>query len=454
MRNYDLEVPISSENKAITKDMERCISCGHCLNVCPPRVAAQQKIDIENNQEILCISCGQCANICPVEAIKERMAYQEVKNLLEQKEGKCIIFSIAPAVRVALGEEFGLDAGENIESFLPTALKKLGADYVFDITFGADLTIMEEATEFLKRIQTQEKIPQFSSCCPAWVKYVEVFYPEYIPHLSTTKSPISMQSTMIKTLFASKIKKLPEEIVHIVVAPCTAKKSEITRKELSVTSQDTNYVLTTRELAMLLKQSKIDIASLKPSSFDEPFPVGSGAGVIFGNSGGVSEAALRTAYFVLTGHEHELIKFEAVRGLQGVKEAAIDINGTIVNVAVASGMKSAKVLLDEIRAGKSKYAFIEIMGCPGGCINGGGQPYVKPMFLPNEDLDILETYREKRASVLYSEDERQQIRQSHNNPDIIKLYNDFLGHPLSEKAEELLHTSYEAHRERYPEEKE
>lgn len=437
MRNYDLEVPISSENKAITKDMERCISCGHCLNVCPPRVAAQQKIDIENNQEILCISCGQCANICPVEAIKERMAYQEVKNLLEQKEGKCIIFSIAPAVRVALGEEFGLDAGENMESYLPTALKKLGADYVFDITFGADLTIMEEATEFLKRIQNQEKIPQFSSCCPAWVKYVEVFYPEYIPHLSTTKSPISMQSTMIKTLFANKIKKLPEEIVHIVIAPCTAKKSEITRKELSVTSQDTNYVLTTRELAMLLKQSKIDIASLKPSSFDEPFPVGSGAGVIFGNSGGVSEAALRTAYYLYTGKnlkEEELI-FEDLRGMNGIKEASLNIQGISLKIAIVNGIKNIDALLEKVKAGECHYDFIEVMTCQGGCIGGGGQP-------KSTLLNMQET-KKKRMEGLYKEDEKSHLRLSHQNPSIKKVYEEYLTEPGSPLAKEILHTTYQ-----------
>ena len=437
MRNYDLELPISSGNPAITKDLEKCISCGHCMNVCPPRVAAQQKIDMENNQEVLCISCGQCSNICPVEAIKERMFYQEVKEHLENKEGKCIIFSIAPAVRVALGEEFGLDAGENIESFLPTALKKLGADYVFDITFGADLTIMEEATEFLKRIQNQEKLPQFSSCCPAWVKYVEVFYPEYIPHLSTTKSPISMQSTMIKTLFASKIKKLPEEIVHIVVAPCTAKKSEITRKELSITNQDTDYVLTTRELAMLLKQSKIDLTSLKPSSFDEPFPVGSGAGVIFGNSGGVSEAALRTAYYLYTGKnlkKEELI-FEDLRGMNGIKEASLKLQDISLKIAIVNGIKNIDALIEKIEAGECHYDFIEVMTCQGGCIGGGGQP-------KSTLLNMQET-KKKRMEGLYKEDEKSHLRLSHQNPSIKKVYEEYLTEPGSSLAKEILHTTYQ-----------
>lgn len=450
----------------LTRDTSKCILCGRCIETCK-ELQGIGILGFENrgfktivspaqNRSFAtspCMQCGQCVLVCPTGALMENSEIDNVDKAM--KEGKFVVCQVAPAVRAAIAEEFGEKIGTNGTKKMIAALHRLGFSRVFDVNFGADLTIMEEGNELIERMKNGGVLPQITSCSPGWINYMEYNYPDLIPNMSTCKSPHTMQGAITKSYFAEKHNLDPKDIYVVSIMPCTAKKYEKTRKVMEVDGiRDVDAVLTTREIARMIRRNGINWKYLpEDEEFDQDL-LGqySGAGVIFGVTGGVMEAALRTAYFVLTGHEHELIKFEAVRGLQGVKEAAIDINGTIVNVAVASGMKSAKVLLDEIRAGKSKYAFIEIMGCPGGCINGGGQPYVKPMFLPNEDLDILETYREKRASVLYSEDERQQVRQSHNNPDIIKLYNDFLGHPLSEKAEELLHTSYEAHRERYPEE--
>lgn len=435
MRNYDLELPVSLNNDAITKNLDKCISCGHCTKVCPSKVAAQQLKDVENNKDILCISCGQCTNICPVEAMQEKMAYKTVENILNNKNKQIVVFSIAPAVRVSLGEEFGLEVGKNVEKKIPTALKQMGADYVFDITFGADLTVMEEATELVTRIKKHQTMPLFSSCCPSWVKYLEVFYPELIPNLSTTKSPISMQSTIIKTLFASKIKKLPEEIIHIVVAPCTAKKSEIKREELSVTKHDCDYVLTTRELAMLLKDKKIDIKELEDSSFDTPFETGTGSGVIFGSSGGVAEATLRTAYYLLTKKNLEKLEFHDLRGMNGIKEATIKIGHRTLNVGIVNGIKNVDSLLEKIKNKECYYDFIEVMTCQGGCIAGGGQP-------KTTILNMQET-RIKRMNALYNEDEKSRVRLCHENPNIVKVYEEYLGYPSSSMALELLHTRFE-----------
>ena len=437
MRNYDLELPVSPQNDAITKDLEKCISCGHCPKVCPPKVAAQQLIDIEKKQDILCISCGQCTNICPVEAMTEKIVYKEVKKILKDKKNRCVIFSIAPAIRASLGEEFGCEVGTNVEKKIPEALRAIGVDYVFDITFGADLTIMEEATELVKRIKEKKNLPLLSSCCPAWVKYAEIFYPEFIPNLSTAKSPIAMQSTIIKTLFASKINKIPEEIVHVVVAPCTAKKSEINKRKLSITKKDTDYVLTTRELASLLKEENIDLMAMKDREFDSPLALGTGAGVIFGNSGGVAQASLRTAYYLLTGTnlDEEDLSFQDLRGMNGIKEASLEINNRTIKVAIVNGIKNVDNLLEKIKAKECDYDFVEVMACQGGCIAGGGQP-------KSSILNMQKT-KEKRMEALYKEDEKSTIRFCHENPNILKLYEDYLGYPLSNLSKQLLHQTFE-----------
>jgi len=446
----------------LIRDTSKCILCGRCIERCK-EAQGISILGFENRgfQTIVspvgnrsfatspCIQCGQCVNVCPTGALMEHSEIAKVDEAF--KAGKKVIVQTAPAVRAAIAEEFGEKIGTPGTGKMVAALHRLGFYRVFDTNFAADLTIMEEAHELLERIKKGGVLPQITSCSPGWINYLEYYCPELIPNVSTCKSPHMMMGAVIKSYFAKSHDIDPKDIFVVSVMPCTAKKYERQRKQMP---NDVDAVLTTRELAKMIKRSGINWAKLPEEEFD-PDLLGdySGAGVIFGVTGGVMEAALRTAYFWLTGKEYGKVEFHEVRGQAAIKEADINIEGTVVKVAVASGMKNAKVLLDQIKEGKSPYAFIEIMGCPGGCINGGGQPYVKPLFLVNEDDNILETYREKRASVLYKEDERQVIRQSHNNKDIQKLYKDFLGEPGSELAEELLHTSYSSDREKYPESK-
>lgn len=443
----------------LVRDTSKCILCGRCIERCK-EAQGISILGFENRgfQTIVspvgnrsfatspCIQCGQCVNVCPTGALMEHSEIAKVDEAF--KAGKKVIVQTAPAVRAAIAEEFGEKIGTPGTGKMVAALHRLGFYRVFDTNFAADLTIMEEAHELLQRIKKGGVLPQITSCSPGWINYMEYYCPELIPNVSTCKSPHMMMGAIIKSYFAKSHDIDPKDIFVVSIMPCTAKKYERQRKQMP---NDVDAVLTTRELAKMIKRSGINWAKLPEEEFDSDL-LGdySGAGVIFGVTGGVMEAALRTAYFWLTGKEYGKVDFHEVRGQAAIKEADINIEGTVVKVAVASGMKNAKVLLDQIKEGKSPYAFIEIMGCPGGCINGGGQPYVKPLFLVNEDDNILETYREKRASVLYKEDERQVIRQSHNNKDIQKLYKDFLGEPGSELAEELLHTSYSSDREKYP----
>ena len=441
----------------IVRNSAKCILCGRCIERCK-EAHGIAILGFENRgfnvvvspvqnrsfAESPCLQCGQCVNVCPTGALMEHSEIEKVDEAF--KAGKYVIVQTAPAVRAAIAEEFGEPIGTVGTGKMVAALHRLGFYRVFDTNFGADLTIMEEAFELLERIQHKGVLPQITSCSPGWINYMEYFYPEIIPHISTCKSPHMMQGAITKTYFAQKHGIDPKDIFNVSIMPCTAKKYERARKQMP---DDVDAVLTTRELAKMIKRAGINWQKLPEEEYDQDL-LGeySGAGVIFGVTGGVMEAALRTAYWKLTGKEYAAVNFHEVRGLEGVKEAEIKELG--VKVAVCSGMKNAKPLLDEVKAGKSPYVFIEIMCCPGGCINGGGQPFVHPTLLPNEDDDILETYRQKRAAVLYSEDERQVVRQSHNNKDIQRLYDEFLGHPLSEKAEELLHTSYVADREKFP----
>ena len=448
-------VTVDEISPAIVRDTSKCILCGRCVARCA-NAHGLGVLGFENrgfstivapaeNRSFAsspCIMCGQCVNVCPTGALMEK---SEISKLDEAKKaGKYIVVQTAPAVRVALGEEFGMKIGTAVTGKMVAALKRLGFNKVYDTNFAADLTIMEEATELLDRINNGGVLPMITSCSPGWVNYAEMYYGDQLDHLSSCKSPHEMMGAIVKSYFAEKNGIDPKDIFVVSIMPCTAKKDEKERDQLVTNGlKDVDCVLTTRELGDLIKRSGINFTALPDEEFDGDL-LGdyTGAGVIFGVTGGVMEAALRTAYYVLTGKEHDLIKFEQVRGFDGIKEASIDINGKTINVAIASGMKNAKVLLDEIRAGTSKYTFIEIMGCPGGCIAGGGQPFVKPCFLPNEDHDILDTFKAKRAAALYSEDERQTVRQSHNNEQIKKLYEDYLGKPNSHKAHELLHTSY------------
>ena len=441
----------------IIRNTAKCILCGRCIERCK-EAQGISILGFENRgfrtivapvqnrsfAESPCMQCGQCVNVCPTGALMEKSEIEKVDEAF--KAGKKVIVQTAPAVRAAIAEEFGAKIGTAGTGKMVAALHRLGFYRVFDTNFAADLTIMEEGYELIHRIKNGGVLPQITSCSPGWINYMEYFYPEIIPNISTCKSPHMMMGAIIKSYYAEKNGIDPKDIFVVSIMPCTAKKYERQRPEMA---NDVDAVLTTRELAKMIKRAGINWNKLPEEEFDNDL-LGeyTGAGVIFGVTGGVMEAALRTAYFVLKGKEYPLVNFQEVRGLEGVKEAEIKELG--IKVAVTSGMKNAKPLLDAVKAGTSPYAFIEVMGCPGGCINGGGQPYVHPTLLPNEDADILDTYRAKRASVLYSEDERQVLRQSHNNKDIQRLYKEYLGEPLSEKSEALLHTHYNANREKYP----
>ena len=458
-------ITVDEISPSIIRDTSKCILCGRCVSRC---VAAHGTgilgfekrgfstiVSPAENRSFAtspCILCGQCVNVCPTGALMEKSEIDKVDEA--RRAGKYLVVQTAPAIRATLGEEFGYKIGTPVTGQMVAALRRLGFNKVYDTNFGADLTIMEEANELLARIKDGGVLPMITSCSPGWINYAEYYYGDQLDHLSSCKSPHQMQGAIIKSYFAEKNGLKPEDIFVVSIMPCTAKKFEKERPQLQKNGiKDVDAVLTTRELAKLIKRSGINFTKLPNEEFDQDL-MGeyTGAGVIFGATGGVMEAALRTAYHELTGKEYEAVEFTAVRGMQGLKEATLNIAGSEIKVAVASGMRNAKVLMDEIRSGKSPYTFIEIMGCPGGCVNGGGQPYVKPCFLPNEDNNILDTYKEKRAQALYSEDERQKVRQSHNNKQVQKLYSDFLGKPNSHKAHELLHTTYVS-RERFPKNK-
>ncbi len=450
-------VTVDRLSPSIMRDTSKCILCGRCVERCKNAhglgilgfekrgfntiVAPAENRSFVNSP---CILCGQCVTVCPTGALTEVSEIERVDEAM--KAGKYVVVQTAPAVRAAIGEEFGDKIGTLATGKMVAALRRLGFKKVFDTNFGADLTIMEEATELLGRIKENGVLPMITSCSPGWINYCEYNYGDLIPHLSSCKSPHEMFGAILKTYYAEKNGIKPEDMFVVSIMPCTAKKYEAQRPEMQNDGlRDVDAVLTTRELGKLIRRAGIIWKKLPDEEFDNDV-VGdyTGAGVIFGATGGVMEAALRTAVTVVTGKEPAKAEFTEVRGLKGIKEASYNLNGTEINVAVAHGMKNAKVLLDEIRAGKSKYQFIEIMGCPGGCVAGGGQPFVKPCFLPDEDDDILDTYRDKRAAALYKEDEMRPERMSHNNPQIKELYDNFLGKPNSHKAHELLHTTYAA----------
>jgi len=451
----------------IIRDTSKCILCGRCIEACKDA----QGISIlgfekrgfktivgpaENRSfaNVPCMQCGQCTLVCPTGALMEHSSIDKLDKAFQQ--GKIVIVQTAPAVRAAIGEEFGEKIGTTSTGKMVAALHRLGFYKVFDVNFGADETIVEEASELVERIKDKVPGPMLTSCSPGWINYIEYYYPELIPHLSTCKSPHTMMGATIKSYYAQKHNLDPKNICVVSIMPCTAKKYEITRDGEAVDGNpDVDVVLTTRELARLIKRSGINWKMLPDEEFDNDL-IGdySGAGVIFGVTGGVMEAAIRSAYYFITGKELEPVDFMPCRGLAGVKEATVNIAGHDYHFAMASGMANASSLLEEIKAGKSKYDFIEIMGCPGGCINGGGQPFVNPKFLPNEEANILDTYRQKRAEVLYREDRGRKVRRSHLNPDIIKLYSDFFDNKFGGvKAHRYLHTHYNTKREKYPEEK-
>ncbi len=459
-----VKTPATVDNisPSIVRDTSKCVLCGRCVERCK-NAHGLGVLGFENRgfrtiiapaenrsfTESPCIMCGQCVNVCPTGALTEKSEIEKIDAAFAA--GKYVVVQTAPAVRAALGEEFGMKVGTPVTGKMCAALRRLGFKKVFDTNFAADLTIMEEATELLDRVKNGGALPMITSCSPGWINFAEYYYGDQLDHLSSCKSPHEMFGAILKSYYAEKIGVAPEDMFVVSIMPCVSKKFEKERDQLTTGGlKDVDAVLTTRELGKLIKRSGIQFTKLPDEDFDQDIVHDyTGAGVIFGVTGGVMEAAPRTAYFVLTGKEREGVVFNEVRGFENIREAEFDLAGTKIKVAVTSGMKGAKVLLDQIREGKSPYTFIEVMGCPGGCVNGGGQPYVRDCFLPDEDPDIMDTYKAKRAAALYSEDERQTIRQSHKNAQVKALYDEFLGAPNSHKAHELLHTTYAA-RERFP----
>lgn len=443
--SMDIRVPIEQDNPSICRNESTCIKCGMCKNVCTQPIGVHGTYTLEQTgNKAVCINCGQCANVCPVNSITEKYEYQNVKAAIQDPD-KIVIVSTSPSVRVSLGEEFGMADGSFVQSKMVALLRKLGADYVLDTNFAADLTIVEEASELIERIANNKApLPQFTSCCPAWVKFAELYYPELLPNISSAKSPIGMQGPTIKTYFAEKMGIDPKKIVNVALTPCTAKKFEIRREEMKASGEyhgdselrDMDMVITTREVAKWAREEKIDFSALGDSDYDNFMGEASGAGVIFGNTGGVMEAALRTAYEKLTGEPAPtaLLNYTPVRGYEDLREATVKIQDMDINVAVVYGTENARKFIERMKSGDKQYHFVEVMTCPGGCVGGGGQP--KNIM---KDADQV---RQSRIDSLYQKDSTMQIRLSHKNPEIQKVYEEFYEKPLSRQAEKMLHTSY------------
>lgn len=440
-----IRVPIEADNPAIRRIENLCIKCGQCRDICRDYISVLGYYDLsKTNDTAVCIHCGQCANVCPVSSITETPEMDAVIAAAKDPD-KVLIVSTSPSVRVSLGEAFGMQRGSFVEGKMIALLRKLGADYVLDTNFAADMTIVEEASELVERLTTHNKpLPQFTSCCPAWVKFAEIYYPELLPNISSAKSPIGMQGPTIKTYFAKKMGIDPKKIVNVALTPCTAKKFEIRRGEMNASARyldlpglrDMDHVITTRELADWAKKADIDFSTLEDSKFDKLMGEASGAGVIFGNTGGVMEAAVRTAYEFVT-HEpapKELYTLEPVRGMQEIREAAVEIGTLRLQLAVIYGTSNVRRFLSMAKESGKHYDFIEVMTCPGGCIGGGGQP--------KADVEERKTMVDSRIESLYKRDAQMKLRKSHENPELKQLYEEFYRKPLSPIAEEMLHTSY------------
>lgn len=453
---------VDKSSRAVVRDKDKCILCKRCIRTCQDiqGVGALEAANRGIKSEIqtffdqplgdaVCINCGQCINRCPTGALREHDRSDEVWSAIDNPD-KVVIIQTAPSPRAAIGEEFGLPPGTSVTKKLNTALKMIGFDYVFDTNFTADLTIMEEGTELLMRLKDlivdgkPNHFPMITSCSPGWVKFCEHFYPDYLPHLSTCKSPQQMFGAVLKTYFAQKIGVDPKDLVVVALMPCAAKKFECDRPEMSSSGyKDVDFGLTSREMAQMIKEAGIVLPDLDDSEFDDPMGIGSGAGLIFGATGGVMEAAIRTAYEIVTGEEVPFnnLRVTPVRGMEGIKEAelvipkALDewkfLEGKTLRVAIAHGTANAKKVMDKIAAGEAQWHFVEIMACPGGCLGGGGQPIPTSMEI-----------RKARTKAIYAEEEGLPYRKSHKNPQVLKLYEEFLEHPLSHKSHELLHTHY------------
>jgi ferredoxin hydrogenase len=430
LKNKELDfLPIQADNIALTHWINKCEKCGDCIEACAEKQKVFGTYEASKTKHV-CIHCGTCLLECEEGAITEKYNWKDVLKAIGDPS-KIVIASIAPSVRVGIGDFFGADKGSFLKENLVGACRKVGFDYVLDTNFSADLTIIEEAFELQNRLQQKLNVPQFTSCCPAWVKYVEIYYPELLNHLSTVKSPISMQGALVKTYFAQKNAIDPKNIIHVAIAPCTAKKYEITREELSTNEMRSNdYVLTTSELAILLKDQNIDITA-QSSNYDTLMGVASGGGILFGNSGGVMQAAIRTAYFNIlrTNPPDNLIALQQIQGLTGFKEATVQIGSTTLNVAVCYEIRNAKPILEQLMNGTSKYDFVEVMACKGGCIGGAGQP-------------AKESTLALRIDALNNADKYAATRFCHENSEVNALYNDFLGNISGPIAKKYLHTGY------------
>ena len=438
--------PIDCSNPSLVRDQEKCILCGRCIRICRD----VQGMDVysfagrgfntivstafeHDLKDAACTYCGQCASVCPTGAIVEKDDTEQVWQAINDPE-KVVIVQTAPSVRVALGEELNIPAGSIVTGKMVAALRSLGFDKIFDTNFSADLTIMEEGHEFLDRLQNGGVLPMITSCSPGWVNMIELKYPELLPHLSTAKSPQQMFGAVAKTYFAEQAGIDPAKIVSVSVMPCTAKKAEAQREEMCDSGyRDVDIVITTRELGRMIREAGIDFASLPEENFDSPLGTGSGAGVIFGTTGGVMEAALRTVADVVSGQDLPKVDYTEVRGMEETREAVIEIAGREIRIAVVNTLGSARKMLERIKAGTADYQFIEVMACPGGCIGGGGQP-----------VPVNREIRQKRREALFTCDRMSELRKSHENPEIKALYDNWLGKPLGEKAHHLLHTHYSA----------
>lgn len=443
------EYDIDDLSPSIIRDNNKCVLCRRCVSACK-NIQTVSVIDATERgfnttissafnkslSEVSCVNCGQCIVACPVGALREKDSTDLVWDAIGDPE-KVVVVQTAPAVRAALGEEFGMEIGTPCTGKMAAAIRRLGVDYTFDTDTGADLTIMEEGTELLNRIKNGGKLPLITSCSPGWIKFCEHNFPDFLDNLSSCKSPHQMFGAILKTYWAEKHGIDPKNIFVVSVMPCVAKKFESGREEMEANGlRDVDAVITTRELAKMIKTAGIEFTELPDEKFDAPFEEASGAGVIFGATGGVMEAALRTVADVVSGQELDQIEYNAVRGTEGIKEAEVKIGDMTVKAAIAHGLGNARKLLENIREGKADYHFIEIMACPGGCVTGGGQPIVPAKVQMKIDL------KKERAKALYTEDEKSAIRKSHKNPDIELLYKEFLTEPGSHKAHELLHTHY------------